>query len=120
MFFYERPDNASWVDRSMPPPPESIRETIFDCTDVKDIHQIGEDVEMPTHGGHHYCSTAVEWLRLISAIKLQRKTGVWKPDVSLDDGLRAVDMGMLATASIVNERKASDYYNRAQSCPVHD
>lgn len=120
VFFYERPDNVTWVDRCLPPPRESIRETVFDCADVKDIHQIDKDVEMPTHGGHHYCSTAVEWLKLISAIKMWRKTGVWKPDVSLNDGLRAVDMGMKATASIVNERNASDYYQRALSCPVHE
>lgn len=78
---------------------------------------------MPTHGGYHYSSTAVEWLKLIMALKIWKKTGVWTPDVSLDDGLRAVEMGLMATASIVNDRmhngKDSDY-KRAQSCPVHD
>ena len=86
------------------PPQDSIRETIFDCSNVKEIHNIPEDEQMPTHGEYHYSSTAVEWLKLIMALKIWKKTGVWTPDVSLDDGLRAVEMGLMATASIVNDR----------------
>ena len=106
-----------------PPPQDSIREMIFDCSNVKEVHNIPQDEHMPTHGGYHYSSTAVEWLKLIVALKTWEKTGVWTPDVSLNDGLRAVEMGMMATASIVNDRMhhGNDAdYKRAQSCPVHD
>lgn len=58
---------------------------------------------MPTHGGYHYSSTAVEWYHLIAAMKKYRETGKWNPDVSLDDGMRAVEMGLLATRAIVKD-----------------
>ena len=119
VYHYERPDSTGWVDRSIPPPQESIRETVFDCSNVKEIHNISDEEQMPTHGGYHYSSTAVEWLKLISAIQAWRKSGEWIPEVSLDDGLRAVEMGMMATTSIVNDRMRNDY-KRAQSCPVHN
>lgn len=99
VFCYQRPDSEVWEDRSEPPPAEAIKETVFDCSDVKSVHDIND--EMPTHGGYHYSSTAVEWYNLISAMKKWRETGHWKPDVSLDDGLRAVQMGLCATRSIV-------------------
>jgi len=123
VYFFERPTSKGWSDRSIPPPQDSIRETVFDCSNIKAIHNISEDEHMPTHGGYHYSSTAVEWLKLILAVQTWRKTGIWAPEVSLDDGLRAVEMGMLATASIINDRMHSgrdDDYKRAHSCPVHD
>ena len=123
VYFYERPSSKGWSDRSIPPPQDSIRETVFDCSNVKAIHNIPQDELMPTHGGYHYSSTAVEWLKLIKALETWRKTGVWSPEVSLDDGLRAVEMGMMATAAIINDRVDNDKgadYKRAQSCPVHD
>ena len=100
VYFFQRPDSEIWNDRSEPPPPESIRKTVFDCSNVKDVHGIDDD-DMPTHSGYHYSSTAVEWYNLISAIHNYRETGKWKPHVSLDDGLAAVDMGLCATRSIV-------------------
>ena len=106
------------VDRSIPPPQESIRET-----NVKEIHNIYDEEQMPTHGGYHYSSTAVEWLKLIYAIQTCRKSGDWIPEVPLDDGLRAVEMGMMATSSIVNDRMRNaegDDHKRAQSCPAHN
>lgn len=99
VFFYKRPDSDMWKDRSVPPPQESIHETIYDCTDVKSVHDIKG--EMPTHGGYHYSSTAVEWYKLIDAMKKWQETGSWDPEVSLDDGLRAVRIGLCATNSIV-------------------
>jgi hypothetical protein len=99
VYYYQRPDSEVWKDRSEPPPADAVKEVVFDCSDVKSVHCI-ED-EMPTHGGYHYSSTAVEWYNLIAAMKKWRETGCWKPDVSLDDGLRAVQMGLCATRSIV-------------------
>jgi hypothetical protein len=93
-----------WEDRSIPPPPSAIKSTVYDCTDVKDIHGIGNE-EMPTHGGYHHCSTAVEWYRLLRAMRTFDKTGVFVPDVSLDDGMRAVEIGLQATSAIVNEQE---------------
>lgn len=99
VYHYQRPDSNVWKDRSVPPPRESVTEAVYDCSDVKSVHDIDED--MPTHGGYHYSSTSVEWYMLISAMKKWRQTGHWKPDVSLLDGLRAVKMGICATRSIV-------------------
>lgn len=72
---------------------------MYDCSDLKDIHGIGCDI--PTHGGYHYSSTAVEWYRLITAMKNYSKTGVFVPDVSLDDGMRAVEIGLHATSAVL-------------------
>ena len=90
-----------WNDRSVPPPKSSIRQQIYDCSDVKSVH--GIESEIPTHGGYHYSSTAVEWYHLLSEIRHYRETGLFSPQVSLDDGLRAVEIGIQATSAIVNE-----------------
>lgn len=98
MYYYERPNHQEWSDRSVPPPPSSIHEEIFDCSDVKDVH--GITVNMPTHGGYHYSSTAVEWYHLIDAIRHFRATSQWIPQVSLTDGIRAVELGIAATDAL--------------------
>jgi myo-inositol 2-dehydrogenase / D-chiro-inositol 1-dehydrogenase len=101
VFQYQRPSLEEWSDRSVPPPKEVKQETIYDCSDVKGVH--GIDHEIPTHGGYHYSSTAVEWFRLLEAMDVCKESGTWKPLVSLDDGIRAVEIGLQATRSIVNE-----------------
>ena len=101
VFAFERPSMELWQDRSIPPPPSSVKQTVYDCSDVKGVH--GIDTEMPTHGGYHYSSTAVEWYRLLQAMKKHAKTGVFVPDVSLDDGMRAVQVGLQASSAIVND-----------------
>ena len=82
-----------------------MRETVYDCTDVKAIHGIEVNEAMPTHGGYHYSSTAVEWYRLLAAMKHHAKTGVFRPEVSLNDGIRAVQIGLQASSAIVNEQQ---------------
>jgi len=47
VYHYERPNSTGWVDRSIPPPQESIRETVFDCSNVKEIHNISDEEQMP-------------------------------------------------------------------------
>ena len=56
--------------------------------------------QLPTHKGYHYCSTAVEWFRLLDAIHEFRDTELWNPMVTLQDGIRAVEIGLHATDKI--------------------
>lgn len=102
VYQFHRP--TVWKDRSEPPPSGSVDETVYDCSDVAQVHGI-EASSLPTHGGYHYCSTAVEWYKLLGAMRTFEETGVWSPAVSLEDGLRAVEIGLAATQAIVNEQK---------------
>lgn len=102
VYAFERPSHDQWSDRSVPPPAKSIKSTVYDCSDVAAIH--GIDSTMPTHGGYHYSSTAVEWYKLLDAIQSYKISGEWQPLVSLDDGLHAVEIGLQATRAIVNEQ----------------
>lgn len=103
VYMFQRPSHELWQDRSIPPPPKSVREQVFDCSDVKSVHNI--DGEIPTHGGYHYCSTAVEWYHLLNQIRSQRNGGGFHPQVSLNDGLRAVEIGIQATSALINDVK---------------
>jgi myo-inositol 2-dehydrogenase / D-chiro-inositol 1-dehydrogenase len=105
VYSFERPSAELWSNRSEPPPPSSIKCRVYDCSNVQQVH--GIDNAMPTHGGYHYCSTAVEWYKLLDAIHHHQETGVWTPLVSLNDGLRAVEIGLEATQAIVNETDES-------------
>ena len=101
VYFYERPSFEEWADRSIPPSKHHIKGRVYDCSNVKEVHGIDNDI--PTHGGYHYSSTAVEWYYLLSEMRRYRDTGVFNPQVSLNDGLRAVEIGIQATSVIVNE-----------------
>lgn len=48
---------------------------------------------------------AVEWYYLLQSITNYDATGVWAPQVSLADGLSAVEIGLQATQAIVNEQE---------------
>jgi len=72
---------------------------VFDCSNVREIHSI-ESETLPTHGGYHYSSTAIEWYHLLKEIQHYKETGDFLPQVSLDDGLKAVEMGLEATAKL--------------------
>ncbi|GKY98262.1 hypothetical protein MPSEU_000783900 [Mayamaea pseudoterrestris] len=101
VYQYQRPSHDEWADRSVPPPKHVKREIVYDCSDVRSVH--GIDQTIPTHGGYHYSSTAVEWYRLLQAMTTCQENGTWTPLVSLEDGMRAVEIGLQATQSIVNE-----------------
>jgi hypothetical protein len=101
VYFFERPSHELWKDRSVPPPPASIHRHEFDCSNVREVHSIAN--EIPTHGGYHYSSTAIEWYHLLQEIQRYRQFGVFHPHVSLDDGLKAVEMGIEATSKLVND-----------------
>lgn len=96
VYAYRRPGHGEWSDRSIPPPKPAER--VYDCSDVNAVH--GIHGKIPTHGGYHYSSTAVEWYQLLRAMRTHRETGHWKPDVSLADGLAAVQIGLQATKSL--------------------
>jgi len=96
VYAYQRPNHDEWSDRSIPPPKPVER--VYDCSNVNAVH--GIHGKIPTHGGYHYSSTAVEWYQLLRAMQTHRETGHWKPDVSLADGLAAVQIGLQATKSL--------------------
>lgn len=102
VFLYQRPSDASWPDKSKPPPPESIREEIFECSDLSTVYPFAE--EIPNHAGYHYCSTAVEWKYLLDAVQQWREDPSQRfvPQVSLEDGISAVEMGISAMSNIHN------------------
>ena len=104
VYAFTRPSQELWSDRSVPPPPSCIHQKVYDCSDVKSIHGIQQEMPMPTHGGYHYSSTAVEWYRLLEAMKAHQESDIFIPEVSLEDGMRAVEIGLSATAAIVNEQ----------------
>jgi len=106
VYFFERPCRQKWNDRSVPPPKDSIRQHVFDCSNVREIHSI--ENEIPTHGGYHYSSTAIEWYHLLKEMQQYRECGTFNPHVSLEDGLRAVELGIEATSKLVNDLEEDD------------
>ena len=106
VFFYERPNETEWSDRSVPPPRSAIKETIYDCSDLSQVYPFAD--EIPLHSGYHYCSTAIEWKHLIDQIhaKHDPNIGRFTPQVSLEDGIRAVEMGIEAMKNISNKAKS--------------
>lgn len=101
VYQFYRPSVRDWVDRSLPPPTSSIQSKVFDCSSVREIHFI-ED-EIPTHRGYHYCSTAIEWYYLLNEMKRYEDSAEFFPHVSLDDGLRAVEIGIEATTKLLDD-----------------
>lgn len=61
------------------------------------------------HSGYHYCSTAIEWKYLIDSIKefQEGNNGPFTPKVSLDDGIKAVEMGIESMKNISNNNGES-------------
>lgn len=99
VYQFTRPNHELWSDRSIPPPPASIHHQVFDCSNIREVHSIKSET-LPTHGGYHYSSTAIEWYHLLKEIQHYKETGDFLPQVSLDDGLKAVEMGLEATAKL--------------------
>jgi hypothetical protein len=102
VFLYQRPTpNGSWKDKSKPPPLESFSEEVFDCSDLRQVYDFADEIP-DMHSGYHYCSTAIEWKYLIDAIKESDDGKPFIPKVSLDDGIRAVEMGISSMNNITN------------------
>lgn len=104
VFHYTRPVAKDWVDKSLPPPLSSIKEEVIDCSNLRNVYSFAD--EIPQHAGHHYCSTAIEWKYLIEQVENWQGGGNFVPQVSLEDGIAAVEMGMRAQNNITN--KAED------------
>jgi len=74
---------------------------VFDCADLRQVYDCADSI--PTiHSGYHYCSTAIEWKYLIDSIKAAREGSPFVPQVSLDDGIKAVEMGIASMKNITN------------------
>ena len=101
VFHYMRPTSKDWVDKSLPPPSSSIKEDVIDCSNLKNVYDFAD--EIPQHAGHHYCSTAIEWKYLIGQVESWQNGGDFVPQVSLEDGIAAVEMGMKAQCNISNK-----------------
>ncbi|KAL7542676.1 hypothetical protein ACHAXR_012202, partial [Thalassiosira sp. AJA248-18] len=100
VFLYQRPTpEGLWKDKSKPPPQESFSEEIFDCSDLRQVYDFANDIPN-MHSGYHYCSTAIEWKYLIDAIKDSKQGNPFIPQVSLDDGIKAVEMGIESMKNI--------------------
>lgn len=101
VFLYQRPTAGTWEDKSKPPPLESFSEEVFDCSDLRQVYDFADELpEM--HSGYHYRSTAIEWKYLIDAIKDSEEGKPFVPKVSLDDGIKAVEMGISSMNNITN------------------
>lgn len=120
VFLYQRPTGL-WTDKSKPPPPESYTEEIFDCTDLRQVYDFADDLpEM--HSGYHYCSTAIEWKYLIDVINDTRNGKLFTPKVTLDDGIKAVEMGIASMVNISNGNKVAPvqaHHHRAADTVNH-
>eukprot|EP00984_Skeletonema_dohrnii_P005713 scaffold2015_cov125-Skeletonema_dohrnii-CCMP3373.AAC.9 len=104
VFLYQRPTSL-WTDKSKPPPQGSFSEEVFDCSDLRQVYDFVD--ELPSmHAGYHYCSTAIEWKYLIDAIH-DAAAGKFVPKVSLDDGIKAVEMGIAGLNNITNADSTS-------------
>ena len=102
VFLYQRPTpNGLWKDKSKPPPSESFSEEIFDCSDLRQVYDFADSIPK-MHSGYHYCSTAIEWKFLIDAIKDSEEGRPFIPRVTLDDGIKAVEMGIASMVNISN------------------
>lgn len=100
VFLYQRPTSL-WTDKSKPPPQGSFSEEVYDCTDLRQVYDFVD--ELPSmHAGYHYCSTAIEWKYLIDAMNDAAKGEKFVPKVSLDDGIKAVEMGIASLNNITN------------------
>jgi hypothetical protein len=114
VFFYRWPDYIRWPDRTKPPPPQAIKEVIYDCSDLDEVYSFAD--EIPKHSGYHYCSTAVEWKHLIDSIKTKWSGAAFIPQVSLEDGIQAVEMGIEAMLCISKKSKAESSLKPIVAC----
>lgn len=108
VFLYQRPTPGGlWTDKSKPPPQESFSEEVFDCSDLGQVYDFA-DIIPKMHSGYHYCSTAIEWKYLIDAINDTKEGKPFTPQVSLHDGIKAVEMGISSQANITNGIRSAD------------
>lgn len=100
VFLYQRPTSL-WADKSKPPPQGSFTEEVYDCSDLRQVYDFVDELPS-THAGYHYCSTAIEWKYLIDAMNDATAGEKFVPKVSLEDGIKAVEMGIASLNNITN------------------
>lgn len=100
VFLYERPTTL-WTDKSKPPPQDSFKEEVYDCSDLRQVYDFVDELPQ-MHAGYHYCSTAIEWKYLIDAMNDAAEGKEFVPKVSLEDGIKAVEMGIASLNNITN------------------
>ena len=100
VFLYQRPTDL-WKDKSKPPPLDSFSEVVYDCSNLRQVYDFADEIPN-MHSGYHYCSTAIEWKYLIDAIKESEEGKPFIPKVSLEDGIKAVEMGISSMSNIAN------------------
>lgn len=122
VFLYQRPTATGlWIDKSKPPPVDSYTEEIFDCSDLRQVYDFADSIpEM--HSGYHYCSTAIEWKYLIDTINDFKEGKPFTPKVTLEDGIKAVEMGIASMVNISNGNMVPPVqaHNANQVNHVHD
>ena len=120
VFLYQRPTpQGLWIDKSKPPPQESFSEEIYDCSDLRQVYDFADSIPK-MHSGYHYCSTAIEWKYLIDAINGTKEGKHFVPKVSLDDGIKAVEMGISAMKNISNSGNEMSKSVKAHSSKSSD
>jgi len=100
VYAYRRSNPAQWTDRSKPPTKPSIESFIVDCSDLSVVYP---SLDIPSaHVGYHYASTAIEWNLLLKQVESYHNGGIFIPQVTLEDGMKAVEMGIRAQQGIIN------------------
>jgi hypothetical protein len=101
VYAFRRSNPVQWTDRSKPPPKSSIDSFVVDCSDLSVVYP---SLDIPSaHAGYHYASTAIEWKLLLNQVESHRNGATFVPQVSLEDGIKAVDMGIRAQHNITNK-----------------
>jgi predicted dehydrogenase len=103
VYAFRRSDPLHWTDRSKPPPKSSIESFVVDCSDLNVVYpSFAKDIPS-AHTGYHYASTAIEWKLLLDQVQSYHTGGMFIPQVTLADGMKAVEMGLSAQQNILNE-----------------
>ena len=74
---------------------------VYDCSDLRHVYNFADQIPN-MHSGYHYCSTAIEWKYLIDAIVESKEGNPFVPQVSLEDGIKAVEMGISSMNNITS------------------
>jgi hypothetical protein len=106
VFLHQGPmPDGLWKDKSTPLPSESFTEEIFNSYDLQQVYDFANSIpEMPL--GYHYCLTVMKEV-FDHAIKDSRERWPFTPKVTLDDGIKAVEMGITSMVNISNGDKVT-------------
>ena len=109
VYAFRRSNPSQWTDRSKPPPKASIESFVIDCSDLNVVYPSFASDIPSAHAGYHYASTAIEWKLLLDQVTSYQNGGSFVPQVTLEDGMKAVEMGLSAQKNIANMDAADDF-----------